>query len=267
MKLIKKGKLEYFVFDLFEKTGFIKHCFSTRNGGVSVGCYDSLNLSFRQDKRENVIKNYEILCDAIKCDSKNTVFSDQIHEDKIYFADKSDCGKGLYKESDIKGYDALVTDVKDVLLVTFYADCVPIFIADIRNKVVALSHSGWKGTVKEISKKTIEAMIEKYGTDKNDIIAGIGPSIGVCCFEVDYPVVEEFKNKLPFSEKYIFKGKENKFFIDLQKINKQILINVGVAEKNIEVADICTKCNPNIFYSHRNMGSERGSLAALMQIY
>lgn len=268
MKLVKnKNGAQYYVFESFEKTGLVNHCFSTRKGGVSKGCFESLNLSFRNDKKENVIENYRLLCEAIGCDYNNTVFSNQIHEDNLYEAKNDDRGKGLLKESDIIGYDGLYTNNKNIVLTTFYADCVPLFFLDVSKKVIAISHSGWKGTVKKIGAKTVDTLKKRYNSLEDDIIAGIGPSIGLCCFEVDKPVADVFLEKLPFCKKFIIKEEnKNKYRIDLQSINKQILINAGLKEKNIEVADLCTKCMSDIFYSHRVMGDERGSMAALMEL-
>lgn len=266
MILNKKNEIEYLTFNSFEKTNLVKHCFSTRKGGLSKGVYESMNLAFREESRENVIKNYELICDAIGCDYKNVVFSDQVHEDRLYFVNEEDSGKGLLRESDIIGYDSLITDKKGLVLTTFYADCVPLFFLDTEKEVIALTHSGWKGTVKQIGSKTIDAMVKEYGCQKENIIAGIGPCIGGCCFEVDEPVVNEFLEKIPFSKSFIFTNSKNKskFNIDLQGVNRQILINAGIDAEKIELANACTKCSPDMFFSHRHMGAERGSLAALM---
>lgn len=263
-----KGDLIYFTFNNFDTTGLVKHCFSTRKGGVSKGCYSSMNLSFRDDLKENVIDNYKILCNAIDCNYENVVFSNQVHGNELYYADESDRGKGLLRESNIKNIDGLITDKKDVLLTTFYADCVPLFFLDIYKKVISVSHAGWRGTVNKIGEETINKMVYEFGCDKENIIAGIGPSIGKCCFEVDNPVADEFIQKLPFSIEYIKKDldKEGKYKIDLKEINKLIMINAGLSEKNIEVSDICTKCEIDLMFSHRRMGSLRGAMAGLLQL-
>lgn len=263
-----KGDLVYFTFESFDKTGIVKHCFSTRKGGVSTGVYKSMNLSFRKDTRENVIKNYSILCNAIGCDYNNIVFSDQVHGNEIYNVTQKDRGKGLLRESDIKNIDALITNEKDVVLTTFYADCVPLYFLDVNKKVIALAHSGWRGTVKQIAAKTVNQMQDMHNCNPKDILVGIAPSIGVCCYETDELVVKEFKDSIPFSEKFIYKdlNKAGKYKIDLQNINREILINAGIEKQNIEIANICTKCNNQLLFSHRVMGNERGSLAALMQL-
>lgn len=267
MKLNKKGNLQYYTFENIEKTDITKHCFSTKFGGVSTGYYASMNLAFREDKIENVIKNYEIICSGIGVDYKNVVFASQIHEDKVYKVTKEDIGKGLFKESNIKGYDALITNEKEVVLVTFYADCVPIFIVDYKNKAIGIAHSGWRGTVKEIGVKTIKKMNKEYGSKPEDLIIGIAPSISKCCFQVGIDVVDVFKNELPFSKDFIFNDIiKDKFKIDLQGIIKQSLVNNGVLEENIEISELCTMCNSDIFFSHRTMGNNRGSLAGIISL-
>lgn len=267
MILNEKGSVKYCTFENIEKTGIVKHCLSTKFGGVSTGCYESMNLAFRDDDKQNVLKNYQIICDAIGVDYKNVVFSNQIHEDKVYKVTKKDCGKGLLKQSDIKGYDALITNEKGVVLVTFYADCVPIFIVDVKNKAIGAAHSGWRSSVKQIGVKTINEMEKQYGTKPENVIIGIGASIKKCCFQVGQDVVDIFKKQLPFSKNYIFNDNvDGKYKIDLQGIIKQNLVENGVLEQNIQISNLCTMCNSDLFFSHRKMGNERGSLAGIISL-
>ena len=267
MKLVKKGKLEYFVFENLEKAG-IKHCFSTRLGGVSEGCFSSLNLAFREDKPENVIENYRIICSAIGTDSKNTVWTRQIHTDNIIEVTAADRGKGLFKERQEDGYDGEYTTDKDVVLTGFSADCVLLFFYAPDVNAIAMTHSGWRGTVLEIGGKTADILAKKYGADRAKIISGISPAIGKCCFQVDMPVVKEFKEKLPWSDEFITADntEDGKFFIDLHSVNQRILENHGLLPENIENSRMCTKCHPDIFFSHRITGNARGSLAGLISL-
>ena len=264
----KNENLVYFTFKMFDDTGVVAHCFSTRLGGVSEGVFESMNLHFRNDKPENVIENYKIICSAIGIDYRNIVFSKQIHSDTIYVISSKDKGKGLLKKSDIDDADGLITNETGIALTTFYADCVPVYFLDPVLKVIAMAHSGWRGTVKQISAKAVCKMKKDYGCDSKNILVGIGPSIKKCCFEVEYPVVEEFEKKLPFSKEFIFKDNEKigKYNIDLQSIIEKTLVSAGILSYNIENADICTKCNPDLFFSHRNMGNERGSLAGIIAL-
>ncbi|MBQ6553935.1 MAG: laccase domain-containing protein, partial [Firmicutes bacterium] len=179
-----------------------------------------------------------------------------------------DRGKGLFTERLADGYDGVYTKEKDVVLTGFSADCVLLFFYAPDVKAIAMTHSGWRGTVLEIGGKTADILAEKYGADKSKILAGISPAIGKCCFQVDKPVVDEFIEKLPWSKSFINDDTENegKFYIGLHGINQQILENHGLRPENIENSRICTKCHPDLFFSHRVMGNERGSLAGLISL-
>ena len=256
MKIHKKEKLKYLTFDSFEKTRLVKHAFSTRCGGVSEGYFAELNLGFnRGEEREKVLSNYKLFCDAVSVDYENMVFSDQVHGVAIRHVKKGDTCKEI---------DALISNQPNVVLATVYADCVPLYFLDTEEKVIALAHAGWRGTAAEIARLTIEEMQKVYACKTENIIAGIGPAISSCCFEVDSPVYEAFK-KFHFAEDYIT-ASADKFYIDLKGMNKQIMIHSGLKEENIETADICTKCNAELFYSHRRMGTNRGTMIAVMEL-
>lgn len=266
----KKSDLEYLTFEHFEKTGLVNHCFTTRLGGYSKGCLSSLNLGIkREENREIIIKNYETICNAIGADYHHVVTSEkQIHSTEVYYAKEQDCGKGLMKENDVGEVDGFVTNKPHVLLTTFHADCTPLFFLDPKKKAIGVAHAGWRGTVNAIAQKTIEKMQQEFGTKAEDILAGIGPAIGACCFQVDRPVAEEFRKKLPFSEPWIEvdMSEEGKFKIDLKSINRQLMLLAGVKEENIFVSECCTKCDTTHFFSHRAMGEERGNMAAMMEL-
>lgn len=265
MNLIKKGKLEYYQFEKFKD---IRHCFTTRYGGVSEGCYSSMNLTLRKDEMTNIIENYRIICNAIGCDYRSTVWTRQVHGDNILNVTKEDCGTGLLKPRQIDGYDGIITECPDVTLVGFSADCVLLFFYDPVRRVVAISHSGWIGTVKAIGAKTVEKMVKDYGCNRENIICGISPAIAKDHFQIDIPVVDAFKKEYNWVDKFIEKDNLNKgkFYMDLHGINEEILVNSGIKRDNIENSRICTMCNPDRFFSHRIMGEERGSLAGLISL-
>lgn len=263
--MVEKNGVKYFTFD---KLKDIRHCFSTRLGGVSKGCYESLNLAFREDKRENVFENYDRICTAIGVDSRNTLWTRQVHGDNILIAGEADRGRGLFAERQADGYDAAITNCNDVVLTGFSADCVLIFYYDSKNKAVGIAHSGWRGTVLEIGAATVSAMEREFNTKAEELICCISPAIAKCCFQVDKPVADEFCSSIPWSSEYIVADTQNKgkFYIDLQGINERILINAGVKPENIENSRMCTKCLPELFYSHRLMGNERGSMAGMISL-
>ncbi len=264
MGIVEKKGVKVFQFESFKNLN-IKHCFTTRVGGVSTGCYDSLNLAFKGgDNRENVYKNYEILANAFNFTYLNAVISNQVHDIKVKCVTKEDIGKGLHRQSDIIGIDGLVTIEKNIPLYTYYADCVPVFFVDSKTKAVGVSHAGWKGTLNNIVKETVNLMKKEYNTKPEDLYVGIGPSIHSCCFEVDEDVYIPFKENLKNHNDFITK-KGEKYHIDLQSINKYHLQNLGV--KNIEIAPYCTKCNSELFYSHRQQGVKRGTMSGIIERY
>ncbi len=267
LNINKNGNVVYITFPKLEKTGIVRHLFSTRLGGVSSGRYESMNLSFLNgDQRENVLKNYQNLCNCVGIDIHNLVLSRQTHTDNIKTVTSNDCGTGIFKES-FSDIDGLITNQENVALVTQYADCTPLLFCDPIKKVIATSHAGWRGTVKEIGKKTVEKMVSEFFCNPKDIIAGIGPCICQKCYEVDAPVYNEFlKLKyLDFDKIFISKGND-KYMLNLVEANRQILINSGILENNIDLSDICTCCNSDKLHSHRATKGERGNLAAIIQL-
>lgn len=245
----------------------ITHCFTTRLGGVSKGECSSLNMGFnRKDTRENVLENYRRISNALDIDYRNMVFSNQVHENKIKQVDEEDRGKGILLKSDIIGYDGLMTNKRQVVLVTFYADCVPLFFLDPVSKAIALSHSGWRSTVQGIGVETLGKMQKAYGCKPEHMEVAIGPSIGGCCFEVGEEVYREFKDKYHWVDEFSAKTEASKWHIDLQGIIKRTLVNYGLNEENICISHVCTKCNKDKFFSHRGDQGRTGSLAAILQL-
>ncbi|MDD4504037.1 MAG: peptidoglycan editing factor PgeF [Clostridiaceae bacterium] len=266
-KLVRKDELAYLIIPTFEETGMVKHCFTTRIGGVSQGIYNSLNTSkTKEDPIENVRRNLELVCSAIGIDYTRLVLSSQTHQDNIRVVTEADIGKGLMVTSDITNTDGLMTNIPGIPLITFYADCVPLFFLDTKNRAIALTHSGWKGTVLKIGAKTMRQMNQVYGTKPEDCLIGIGPSIGKDCFEVGQEVAQEFRynfdNWAEFTEPY----GNGKFKIDLWKANKHMLMEQGVPENNITISGFCTKCNEELFFSHRRDKGRTGSMSAIMEL-
>ena len=262
-RLIAHGNLKYFQIDEFSNTGLVKHCFSTKKGGISKGEFESMNLRFNcDDSQENVIENFRILCNDIGVDYRKLVLSKQVHEDNIFTAEKGDCGNGIVKPQNLTSADALITGESGVPLAVFSADCVPVFFLDKRNRVIALAHSGWKGTVKRISQKTVEKMRNDFHSHPEDIIAAIGPSIGVCHFEVGEDVADIFRAE--FGDSVIEKHK--KYHVNMQKAISQQLSESGITDKNIICSDICTFCNSDLFFSHRKTKGRRGVMAAVIEL-
>jgi len=269
INIIKDFKgLKYVQFENLSKyEGKLVHCFTTRIGGVSSGECAALNLGFnRNDSRENVLENFRRVCKALDIEIESLVFSNQVHDNKVRVVNEEDKGKGIIRESDIIGYDALATNSKNVALVTFYADCVPVLLYDSEKGAIASAHSGWRGTVKRIAAKTVEKMAEAYGCNPGKIEAVIGPSIGGCCFEVGEEVYREFRDNIEYTDDCCVKTGVGKWHINLQEIIKKTLVNSGLKEDRIVLSKICTKCNRDMFFSHRGDNGKTGSLAAIMML-
>ncbi len=270
MPIKEKNNIKYFAFNLFERQSFINHCMSTRIGGVSENEFFSMNLGFnRGDEKSNVVKNYELLCDTVGLTMNNIMLPNQVHGIDVITVTKDMVVKNLDKknfyEYDVGMCDGLITKEKNIPLATFTADCVPIFFIDTVKKIIGIAHAGWRGTVNNICQVMVNEFINEFDSNPKDIMAGIAPSINQCCFEVDEDVAYEFINKISWVKKFIEK-KEKKYHINLQLINKENLLKAGILEKNIEVSPYCTVCNSELFFSHRVMGTQRGSQVSFIEI-
>lgn len=262
-------EVPYLEYPLLTDTKIVHHGFSTRLGGVSQGCYASMNLSFtRGDDEAAVRENYHRIAKSIGVKCENMVLSQQTHTTNVRVVTEKDKGKGIVKPLDYTDVDGMVTNIYGICLVTFYADCVPLYFVDPVQKAIGLSHSGWRGTVGKIGKETIRKMEEQYGSDPKDILAAVGPSICKDCYEVSEEVILEFQKN--FKERYwkdLFYRKENgKYQLDLWKANEIIFKESGILPEHIAVTNVCTHCNSEILYSHRTSGDRRGNLAAFLAL-
>ena len=259
--------LVYLTIPSFDDTNLTKHCFTTRMGGFSDGEVRGLNLGFsRPDSRESVIKNFEKLCSVLAIQKESLVLSHQVHGKRIRSVTREDTGKGISRASDITNTDGLVTDERQVTLVTFYADCVPLYFLDPGKKAIGLAHAGWKGTALGIAAETTKEMQKNFGSKPEDILVGIGPSICRECYEVDTPVISRLKDSFRFWRDVTVPLGKGKYLLDLQQTNMAVLCEHGIRRGNITDSGYCTGCNGELFYSYRREGKKTGSLAALIQL-
>ena len=275
----EKDGVVYYTFPAFDALPFVRHGFSTRLGGVSEGIYASMNLSFtRGDDPACVRENFRRFCAAAGMDAGQVVVSAQEHHVNIRNATAADRGRGVDRERGYADIDGLLTDEPGVVLCTQYADCVPLLFVDPVRRVVGTSHAGWRGTVARIGAVTVERMAADYGCRREDILAAVAPSIGPCCFEVDEPVFAAFSQAFAwdgFRTAAEADGLETgcyeaagggKYRLNLWEINRRILLEAGVPAGNITLTDLCTRCHPELFWSHRAAGPQRGSLAAFIAL-
>lgn len=267
---VKNNKgVTFLTYPAFEDMDWLVHGFSTRLGGVSQGIYSSMNLSFtRGDEESCVRENYRRISQAMGFDMNSIVTSDQTHTNNVRKITEKDRGKGIVVPRDYTDTDGMITNVRGLVLATFYADCVPLYFADPVHYAVGLSHSGWRGTVRKIGAVTIKKMAEEYGSDPKDIKAAIGPSICQECYEVSEDVIEEFKESFDRKhwEKLFYKKDNGKYQLNLWMANRSILVEAGIPEANISMPNICTCCNPEFLFSHRASHGKRGNLGAFLGI-
>ena len=257
----QKGTLEYLTASALEGTA---HCFSTRFGGVSQGHLASLNLGVhRGDIRENVLENYRILGEAVGFDPRNTVFTKQIHSDIVERVGEGERGRGLLREVE-KGCDGLITNVPNVALTVFSADCTPVLLYDPVQRAVGAVHAGWRGTAAQIPARAVERMGQEFGSRPEDIRAAIGPCISQCCFETDADVPEAMLKAFGQEAEQAVRPQGEKYYVNLKELNAMALRRAGVQQ--IDIAEECTACQPERFWSHRRVGNQRGSLAAIIMI-
>lgn len=260
--------LPYLSFSSYEALPYIRHMFTTREGGVSKDIYESLNLSFtRGDDETAVLENYRRVAQALGTSIDHIVTSDQTHTTNVRPVGKEDLGKGITRPRDYKEVDGMITDQPGVLLATFYADCVPLYFVDPVHKAIGLSHSGWRGTVGRMGQTTVEAMERSFGSQPKDLLCAIGPSICQDCYEVSRDVAEAFIFAFPTHEKEILQaGALGKYQLDLWKANEIVLTEAGVLKEHIDLAGLCTCCNSSILFSHRASKGKRGNLGAFLML-
>ena len=246
---VKKGRQEFIQFKkLLEYSDIISHAYS-------VGL-DKNYRTFKADRsplsKEDYEKNmedYKSLCDAINVDYKNIIKANANHTDNVISVEKIS-NNDLIDSDEIA--DGLITNKKDLILSTTNADCILLLMFDPIKKVIANIHSGWKGTLQEISVKAVEKMVKEYECNPKDIIICMMPSIRKCHFEVGKDVYEKFLNKLRNTDRFIEKSSiEDKWNIDTILINKIILQEVGILEENIIDSKICSVCNKDYIHSFR----------------
>ena len=268
-KPYKEDEIAYITFPGLENTGCVKHLFSTRIGGVSQGIFSSMNLSYtRGDEKEAVDENYRRIAACLDSDVSCFVCSDQTHTDNIRVVGAEDMGKGTIYPKDYHDVDGLITNQRGIVLGTFFADCVPLFFVDPVKKAIGMTHSGWRGTVQKIGKKTVRMMQEQYGSDPADMYTAIGPSICQSCYEVSEDVIECVKDAFPESlwSCLFYPTIPGKYQLNLWEANRQIMLESGILAEHIEVTDICTCCNPEFLFSHRASQGKRGNLGAFLTL-
>ena len=246
--IIQNNNISYGVFPALSEAGFVHGC-SCRLGGESDVVAGTLNLALHVgDAVEKVLRNRKAFAKALGVSAERFTTCQQVHGSKVVRVTEELVGSGAQDFANtIADTDALITNIPDVPLLLFYADCVPVLLADVETGAVGLAHAGWRGTVANIGAKTLAAMGEAFGSKPENILASIGPSIGACCYEVDDFVRDQASG---YEDFFVPKG-GGKYQLDLWGMNAKQLQEAGVPAENIVVAGVCTNDNVDLFCSYR----------------
>lgn len=262
--LIRKtnGEIPYYISKALEETGFVRHGFSTRRGGVSEGVFASMNLGRSVlAESQNIRENRKRFCGAIGVDERQLRFTKQAHGDRIFIVSDRDARMPAGETC-----DGFITALPGVPLMVFTADCVPVLLLDPVKMVVAAVHCGWRGTALDMAGKAVRLMKGEFGSLASDIIAAIGPSIMPCHFLTDNDVADAMYERFGNDAHTFIERKGEKWAVDLPGINGFALMREGVQEENITLSGLCTACDTDEFYSHRIMGFERGVCAGIISL-
>ena len=249
--------LPRFAFEALQQPG-IAHAIYTRLGGVSAPPFDSLNQSLTvADRLSAVHENLARACADFGCQPDAVVNCQQVHGNHVAVVTAADAG------SKIAASDAMVTTIAGLTLTMRFADCTPVLLADPVRRAVGIAHAGWRGTVRRVAYQAARAMVERLGCDPADIVAGIGPAIGPCCYQVGPEVVEQFA--ATFGQGVISRRTpDGHAHVDLWQANARQLRQAGLTR--IARSDICTCCERDTWFSHRGDGGRTGRFAGYIRL-
>lgn len=239
MKQVKQNNILGYKFEIFEKYSSLFNFTSTRIGGVSKKVFAELNLGLHVgDELENVLKNRQILASALSIPAVEFTYGHQVHGSKIQIVTEKDKGRGAKAwEDGFPETDGLITNIHHIPLMVVTADCAAVSFFDPVNQVIGIAHSGRKGTEAKISQKMIKLMQNEFKTKPEDLLVGIGPTIGFCHYEVDL----------------------------VTQITGQLL-EIGVEKTRIECSNLCTACHTDLFYSYRTENSQTGRFGNILML-
>ena len=265
--MYQQQELRWLTAPLLEACSGLRHGFSTRQGGVSQGMWESLNLGVnRGDDPDHVRENYRRFLSAIGAEGHTMAMCNQVHGAVVRNLTTADLKTDPYEKVNYEA-DGLMTAIPGVLLTVFTADCIPILLYDPRRRVIAALHAGWRGTAAGIATVAVGQMASVYGSDPADIMAAIGPGIGPCCFETHEDVPNAMTAAMACAVlPYIHLKDNGKFAVDLKGVNAKRLELAGLDPDNIAVCDHCTGCMEDKYWSYRMVGTRRGSMAAMIEL-
>jgi len=259
--------LDVITVDSWNAQGIVA-AFSTRRGGISARPFDTLNLGLHVgDAQDVVLSNRESYVNIFALHLDMLVCCEQVHGSEVIRVSQADRGRGARMHSQaLPGADAMISDTPGLFMMALYADCIPVYFFDPRKRAVGLAHSGWKGTMAQIAVNTIRAMHDEFGSMPEDMNLFIGPGIGSCCFAIQADLAERVRRDFRHLSDILYTDGDGGCKWDLKETNRQLLVNCGVKAENITVCDLCTACNPQLFYSYRRDKGRTGRMGALLGI-
>jgi len=301
--IVSRGGLVWIEHPLIARYSWLVHAFSTRRGGVSRGLTAGLNLGFTKgEPRARVLKNRELFFHQLGAEDFALTGLRQVHSAAVYQVRRATCGEFEYRlggsqlpeqpgVAQPKG-DALLTDQKGILLSVRTADCLPVLLVDPKHPAVAAIHAGWRGALARIVEKTVGEMCRVFDSDPRSLLAVLGPSIRVCCYEVGQEVEEAFQGRFPNADKFFRKRPEASAsqpdrhspsflnmrprgsnavskpstHLDLIAVAQDQLQAAGLVPHHVAQVDFCTACRTDLFYSYRQEGSAVGRMLAVIGI-
>jgi len=261
MHRYQSNGIPYYTFESLNSFPELLQAVSTRHGGVSQGPFSSLNLGRTVgDKADAVETNYQRLAGALGIDRMHLTTTWQVHGNLVLVADEANRGTRLGQA------DGIATGKPGVPLIQRYADCTPIILYDPEHCAVALIHAGWRGTLAGAAVAGVQAMVRAFGSVPEALVAGIGPAIGPCCYEVGPEVATQARTTFgsKVADSWLTLGSNNRPYFDLWSANFWQLQHVGV--RHVELAGICTACHRDEFYSHRGDYGHTGRFAMVAMI-
>ncbi len=255
-------------FPFLESKGPFRALFSCRLGGISPAPFDSLNVGFNVPDDPNFVReNRRLAYEAMGINPAKVASPLQVHGYKISYVQKRDFGSGTWDAfSAFRGYDILASRVPGATLITFYADCAPVYVVDPRLNTIALGHAGWKGTAVRVPRYAVQGIERKYGSIPPDLWGLVGPTIGPCCYQVDSVVREGFRRHFGDYDDLFTPDGPDRWKLNLWEANRRALIETGIPEEQVQVAGICTCCRQDLFYSYRGSGGRCGRNMAVLSL-
>ena len=303
LQIVSRGGLAWVEHPLMARYSWLVHAFSTRRGGVSRGLSTGLNLGFTQGApRARVRENRKLFLQQVGAENFALAELQQIHSAALYQVRRTAGGELEYRLAGNRmpeqpglaqpRGDALLTDQAGILLSVRTADCLPVLLADPKRRAVAAVHAGWRGALARIVEKVVGEMRRVYGSEPRSLLAVIGPSIRVCCYEVGEEVEQAFQERFPHADKFFRKRSKSPTLhperpprsflnmpppgynavskpsthLDLLAVAQDQLLAAGLSPHHVAAGNFCTACRTDLFYSYRREGSSAGRMLAVIGI-